>query len=103
MRRAHFVAVAVVSLAILTAAPAAAAPVSHHDSVMPDLVGHTVWDADNAVPFGTRMLLVDGTGQHRKVVWPANWQVCKQDPAAGTALTNATAVTLTVVKLEEKC
>ncbi|HEY0501251.1 MAG TPA: PASTA domain-containing protein [Kutzneria sp.] len=103
MRRAQFVAVAVVSLAALTAAPAAAVPVSHHDSVMPDLVGHTLWDADNAVPFGTRLALVDGTGQHRKVVWPGSWQVCKQDPAAGTPLTAATAVTLTVVKLTEKC
>jgi hypothetical protein len=103
MRRAQFVAVAVVSLAALTAAPAAAVPVSHHDSVMPDLVGHTLWDADNAVPFGTRLVLVDGTGQHRKVVWPGSWQVCKQDPAAGTPLATATAATLTVVKLQEKC
>jgi beta-lactam-binding protein with PASTA domain len=103
MRRARFVAVAVVSLAALTAAPVAAAPVSQHDGVMPNLVGQTVWDADNTVPLGTRLLLVDGTGQHRKVVWPSNWQVCKQDPAAGTPLTSATAVTLTVVRLEEKC
>jgi hypothetical protein len=100
MRNTRFVAATVLSLMALTAVPAAAASL---DSVMPSLVGKTVWEADKAVPLGTRLLLVDGTGQHRMVVWPANWQVCKQDPAAGTTLTSTTAVTLTVVKLEEKC
>jgi len=103
MRRAQFVAVAVVSLAALTTAPVAAAPVSHRDPGMPNVVGKTVWEAENTVPFGTHLTFVDGTGQHRKVVWPGSWQVCKQDPVAGTPLTSATAVTLTVVKLEEKC
>ena len=103
MRRAQFVAVAVVSLAALTTAPVAAAPVSHQDSGMPNVVGKTVWDAEKAVPFGTHLAFVDGTGQHRKVVWPSNWQVCKQDPAAVTPLTATTTVTLTVVRLEEKC
>ena len=102
MRKTRLAA-ATLTLLALTAAPAVATPVSHHDGVMPSLVGKTVFDADKAVPLGTRLLLVDGTGQHRKVVWPASWRVCKQDPAAGTPLTSATPVTLTVVKLEEKC
>ena len=102
MSRTRFVAATVLALLAFTAVPAAAAPVSPHD-VMPSLVGKTVFDADKAVPLGTRMQLVDGTGQHRKVIWPGNWQVCKQDPAAGTPITSSTVVTLTVVKREEKC
>ena len=102
MRNAR-IAAATLLLLVGTASPALAAPAASHDEAMPALVGKTVWDADNAVPLGTRLLLVDGTGQHRKVMWPRNWQVCKQNPAAGTPLTSATAVTLTVVKLEEKC
>jgi hypothetical protein len=98
MRNARLVTAAVLSVLPLTALPAA--PV---DSVMPSVVGKTVWDAENAVPFGTHLVFVDGTGRHRKVVWPANWQVCRQDPAAGAPLTSTTTVTLTVVKVEEKC
>ncbi|GAA3436731.1 hypothetical protein GCM10018954_063400 [Kutzneria kofuensis] len=94
--------VAVFAMLPLTAVPAAAAPVTPHDA-MPDLVGKTAFDANKAVPFGTRIVYVDGTGRHRKVVWPANWQVCKQDPAAGAQITSADTVTLTVVKREEKC
>jgi hypothetical protein len=103
MRRTRFVAAGALAMLALTAVPAAAAPVSHLDGSMPALVGKTVFDADKEVPLGTRLLLVDGTGQHRKVIWPANWRVCKQDPAAGAPLTPSTAVTLVVVKLEEKC
>jgi hypothetical protein len=103
MRKTRFVVATTLGLLLVAALPAAATPVAHHDGVMPSLVGKTVFEADQAVPLGTRLLLVDGTGQHRKVVWPANWQVCKQNPAAGTPLTSATPVTLTVVKLEEKC
>jgi hypothetical protein len=87
----------------LTAVPAAAAPGSPRDGVMPSVVGTTLWEAEGAVPFGTSLTFVDGTGQHRKVVWPRNWQVCAQTPAAGTPLTSTTAVTLTLVKLQERC
>lgn len=102
MRKTRLVAAAL-ALMTFTAVPAAAAPVSHRDSVMPAVVGKTLWEAEGAVPLGTHLTLVDGTGQHRKVVWPTNWRVCKQDPAAGAPLTSSTAVTLTVVKLQEKC
>jgi beta-lactam-binding protein with PASTA domain len=100
MRNTRFVAAATLALLAVTAVPAAAAT---RDAVMPGVVGKTVWDAEKAVPVGTHIVFVDGTGQHRKVLWPANWRVCKQDPAAGTALTSSTTVTLTVVKKEEKC
>lgn len=100
MRRTRFVVVTALAMLVVTAVPAVAAP---RNAVMPALVGKTVFDADKEVPLGTRLLLVDGTNQHRKVIWPANWRVCKQDPAAGAPLTPSTAVTLVVVKLEEKC
>jgi len=103
MRKTRFVAATALAFMAFTAVPAAAAPVSHRDGLMPSVVGKTLWEAEGTVPFGTHLTFVDGTGQHRKVVWPTNWQVCKQDPAAGAPLTSTTAVTLTVVKLQEKC
>ena len=103
MRKTRFVVAATLGLLALTAAPAFAAPVSTHDGVMPQVVGKTLYEAEAAVPFGTHLRFVDGTGQNRKVIWPANWKVCRQDPAAGAPLASATNVTLTVVKLEERC
>ncbi len=103
MRKTRFVAAATLILLACTAVPAAAAPVSPRDGVMPSVVGGTLWEAEGSVPFGTNLTFVDGTGQHRKVVMPSNWRVCAQNPAAGAPLTSTTAVTLTVVKLHEKC
>ncbi|MBA8925096.1 beta-lactam-binding protein with PASTA domain [Kutzneria viridogrisea] len=103
---------AAVLLVGATTVPASAAPVgplavaswvAPQPSAMPDVVGKGLYDAESAVPLGTKIDLVDGLGLGRRVLWPFNWKVCKQDPAPGAALNSGVTVTLTVVKRAETC
>lgn len=96
---------AVAGVALICAMPVALAVPAAAETLgtMPNLVGMALGDAEGTVPFGTKINLVDGTGQGRKVVIPFNWKVCRQDPGPGAPLEHSTVVTLTVVKKVENC
>ncbi|MFC7303292.1 hypothetical protein ACFQVC_03565 [Streptomyces monticola] len=87
-------AAAVTGLTV-TAAAAAGPP-------MPDFRGKPLESVYRQVDYRTRVDLVDASGFDRNVLWPLNWKVCTQSPAPGKKL-NGEAVTLRVVKDEEKC
>lgn len=81
-------------------AAAAAAGPSGAANTLPDVVGLSVAQARRSL--GTdAVTLRDATGAGRPVDAARNWQVCTQDPAAGTP--RGGPVTLTVVTLAEDC
>lgn len=69
---------------------------------MPDFKGKSVKVAREALDPSTSLTVNDATGQDRMVLVESNWQVCTQDPAAGTKL-DGQPVTLTAVKFDEAC
>jgi colicin import membrane protein len=72
---------------------------------MPDVVGMNLQEAQDALQ-GVGSLLMDQTdasGQDRTQLDDSNWQVCTQDPAAGTEAPVETVVSLGSVKLDESC
>jgi hypothetical protein len=69
---------------------------------MPNLRGRSAAAALAALALDASISWRDGSGAGRKLLLPTNWKVCAQKPAPGARLTGA-AVTLTVVKLREKC
>ncbi|MFI1566723.1 PASTA domain-containing protein [Streptomyces sp. NPDC020490] len=69
---------------------------------MPDFTGKSVKAARAALDSGTSITVNDATAEERWVLVEPNWQVCTQDPAAGTAL-NGQPVTFTAVKFGENC
>lgn len=69
---------------------------------MPDFKGKSVKAARSALDSGTSITVNDATAEDRMVLMESNWQVCSQDPAAGTAL-NGQPVEFTAVKFEESC
>ena len=69
---------------------------------MPQVTGKGLVAAIQALDYDENVKLVDGGGMGRHVVWPANWKVCSQQPAAGDTL-QSHEVTLTVVKNAETC
>ena len=76
--------------------------------VMPDLVGQTLQDAQNAIQSLTDNGIFftgskDATGQNRSQVIDSNWMVCSQSVAAGTAITAGTRIEFGAVKLDERC
>ena len=75
------------------------------DVARSDLVGDNLQDAqDELQALGSYLLdQVDATGKGRNQVLDAHWRVCAQRPAPGKAVPVTTVVTLTSVKLDEKC
>ncbi|MCX5557927.1 PASTA domain-containing protein [Streptomyces sp. NBC_00038] len=71
-------------------------------STMPDFKGDSVKAARQSLDSGTSITVNDVSGQDRFVLMESNWQVCSQEPAAGTAL-DGQPVTLNAVKFEESC
>lgn len=69
---------------------------------MPDFKGKSVKAARTALDSGTSITVNDATAEDRMVLMESNWQVCTQEPAAGTAL-NGQPVEFTAVKFEESC
>ncbi|MFD6327644.1 hypothetical protein ACFWOL_33610 [Streptomyces sp. NPDC058442] len=69
---------------------------------MPDFKGKSVKAARAALNSGTSITVNDATADDRFVLVESNWQVCTQEPTAGTAL-NGQPVALTAVKFEESC
>lgn len=69
-------------------------------NALPDVVGLSVAQATRSL--GTdAVTLRDATGAGRPVDGPRNWQVCRQEPAAGAP--RGGPVTLAVVPLAEDC
>jgi hypothetical protein len=88
-----------------TSAPTAAAATSW---VMPDLVGGTLQDAQDAVQdltdYGIAVTTsTDATGAGRMQVLDANWTVCSQSVPPGATITADTAIDFAVVQLDEPC
>ena len=75
--------------------------------VMPDLVGRTLQDAQDDLQRVVGSFFVstshDADGQGRLQLIDANWKVCTQDPAPGTAITRDSSVDFGTVKLAEYC
>ncbi|GAA4890259.1 PASTA domain-containing protein [Streptomyces coeruleoprunus] len=71
-------------------------------ATMPDFTGKSVKVARRALDSGTSLTVQDASPEGRMVLVESNWQVCTQDPAAGTAMTGRP-VTLTAVKFGETC
>jgi len=75
---------------------------------MPDLVGQTLQDAQDAVQALTGNAVfftssTDATGQDRAQVLDANWKVCSQNVGPGDAITAKTMIEFAAVKLDEQC
>lgn len=71
-------------------------------ATMPDFKGKAVKVARGALDSGTSLTVEDASGQSRFILMESNWQVCSQEPAAGTKL-DGQPVTLSAVKFDESC
>lgn len=69
---------------------------------LPDFTGRSLNVALTALPASASVTSRDVSGRGRLVLAPANWQVCSQQPAAGTRYTGQP-VTFGVVKYGETC
>jgi hypothetical protein len=78
------------------------APPSAAGGTMPDFHGKSVKAARGALDSSTSITVNDATKAGRLVLIESNWQVCSQEPAAGTKL-NGQPVTLNAVKYGEHC
>ena len=70
--------------------------------IMPDLRGKSAAAAFAFLGLDASITWRDGTGADRAILLPTNWKVCAQTPKPG-AKYNGVPVTLTVVKISEKC
>lgn len=71
-------------------------------TTMPDFTGKSVKVARESLESSTSLTVTDASPQDRMVIVESNWQVCTQEPAAGTKL-DGQPVTLTAVKFGESC
>ncbi|MGA5191860.1 PASTA domain-containing protein [Streptomyces exfoliatus] len=71
-------------------------------STMPDFTGKSVKVARQSLDTSTSLTVTDASPEGRMVLMESNWQVCTQEPAAGTKL-DGQPVALTAVKFEESC
>ncbi|MFE7580065.1 PASTA domain-containing protein [Streptomyces gardneri] len=71
-------------------------------TTMPDFTGKSIKVARQSLDTSTSLTVTDASPQGRMVLMESNWQVCTQEPAAGTKL-DGQPVTLTAVKFEESC
>ncbi len=75
---------------------------------MPNLVGATLQDAQDEIQSLTDGALLltsshDLSGEDRNQVLDANWEVCTQNVAPGTAFTSSSTIDFGVVKTGEAC
>ncbi|WP_030789857.1 hypothetical protein [Streptomyces sp. NRRL S-920] len=96
-RRAGVVAGGALAASLMTVTTAAAA-----GPPMPEFRGRGLVHVFSTLDYRTRVDVHDVSGYRRTVLWPLNWKVCSQSPAAGRQL-NGQAVTIGVVKKAEKC
>ncbi len=103
-----------VTPAPVTPAPAApdpaagAVPAGGGSWTMPDLVGATLQDAQDAVQALTDFAIPittssDATGRDRMQLDDRNWRVCAQSVPAGADITPGSAIDFAVVQLDEEC
>ncbi|QGV77739.1 hypothetical protein [Streptomyces ficellus] len=78
------------------AVAAAAAP------PLPDFTGKGLMTVFSTMDQRTRVDVRDASGYGRTVLWPANWKVCSQYPAAGADL-DGRPLSVAVMKTDEKC
>ncbi|MFF5929098.1 Stk1 family PASTA domain-containing Ser/Thr kinase [Streptomyces hydrogenans] len=71
-------------------------------NTMPDFSGKSVKVARQALDASTSLTVTDASPAGRMVLMESNWQVCTQEPTAGTKL-DGQPVTLTAVKFDETC
>lgn len=73
--------------------------------VMPSLVGMVLQDAQDSLQAKGSYLLDqrDASGKGRLQILDDNWKVCSQSPAPGTKTSVSDMVTLSSVKLSERC
>ncbi len=73
--------------------------------IMPKVVGMNLQLAQDLLQSKGSYILdqEDFKGLSRLQVLDSNWKVCKQSPAAGKKVVSSTLVTLSSVKLTEKC
>lgn len=69
---------------------------------MPDFKGKSVNTARDALDSGTSITVKDASGKGRYVLVESNWQVCSQNPSAGTKLSGQP-VEFSAVKFGESC
>ncbi|WP_006607395.1 DUF3761 domain-containing protein [Streptomyces auratus] len=72
---------------------------------VPDYKGHNLQEAQDAAQSKGIHLLKsrDLSVRQRMQVWDRNWQVCDQEPAAGSVMRDTGTLTFAVVKTEESC
>ncbi|MFB7048171.1 PASTA domain-containing protein [Streptomyces microflavus] len=71
-------------------------------NTMPDFTGKSGKVARQALDASTSLRVTDASPAGRMVLMESNWQVCTQEPTAGTKL-DGQPVTLTAVKFDETC
>ncbi|UAL71728.1 DUF3761 domain-containing protein [Streptomyces angustmyceticus] len=72
---------------------------------VPDYTGRNLQAAQDAAQRKGIYLLKsrDLSARNRMQVWDRNWQVCEQEPAAGSVMRDAETLTFAVVKTDESC
>ncbi|MET8018388.1 DUF3761 domain-containing protein [Streptomyces decoyicus] len=72
---------------------------------VPDCTGRNLQEAQDAAQGKGIYLLKsrDLSSRHRMQVWDRHWQVCDQEPAAGSVMADADTLTFDVVKTGESC
>lgn len=70
---------------------------------MPAFTGKGLVQVFNKLGARTKLDVQDIGGAHRTVLWPFNWKVCAQTPAAGAPLAGHIRVGIGVVKKTERC
>ncbi|MBP2476090.1 hypothetical protein JOF53_004962 [Crossiella equi] len=89
---------AVATLTLVT--PASAAETGQ---IMPDFRGKSLNAVYQTLGRTIQIVTKDASPKGRNILWPLNWVVCTQDPAAGTNLADFAITTFTAVKTDEKC
>ncbi len=87
---------------------AGAVPAGGGSWTMPDLVGATLQDAQDAIQGLTDFAIPittssDATGRDRMQLDDRNWRVCAQSVPAGAEITPGSAIDFAVVQLDEEC
>ncbi|MEJ8646816.1 hypothetical protein WKI65_01710 [Streptomyces sp. MS1.AVA.3] len=72
---------------------------------VPDYTGRNLQEAQDAAQDKGLSLLKsrDLSSRHRMQVWDRHWQVCDQEPAAGSVMEDTDTLTFDVVKTGESC
>ncbi|MFE3887074.1 DUF3761 domain-containing protein [Streptomyces lydicus] len=73
--------------------------------MVPDYTGRNLQEAQDAAQRRGISLLKsrDLSARNRSQVWDRNWQVCDQEPAAGSVMHDTETLTFDVVKADESC